>query len=185
MVEKIIEDYRQAYGMNYVFLRYFNAAGAHEEGIIGEDHSPETHLIPLVLQAAKGEIPHITVFGTDYPTRDGTCIRDYIHVTDLADAHMRALDHLMKGGDSFACNLGTGIGISVKEIINAASKITGKKIPVVYGSRRAGDPSELVADPSLAFEKLGWKATYVNIEDTIRTAWKWVSAPHGGHYRNM
>lgn len=145
MIEDMLHDYSSIYGSTYVALRYFNAAGADESGEIGEDHSPETHLIPLVLEAALGKRPHITVFGTDYDTIDGTCIRDYIHVTDLASAHVLAMNYLVGGGESRVFNLGSGNGFSVKDIIDTAKNVTGINIPVEYGERRKGDPSTLIA----------------------------------------
>lgn len=173
MMEEIMADYDAAYGLKYVALRYFNAAGADAEGQLGESHDPETHLIPLVLKAIKGDIPNITVFGTDYETDDGTCIRDYIHVEDLADAHMLAVEKLFKDKISDCINLGTGIGKSVKEIIEAAEEVTGKKVPVVYGERRAGDPPKLYAANQKAINVLGWQPKYMNIKDIIKTAWTW------------
>ena len=182
MVEWILKDCERAWGLKSACLRYFNASGAAADGSIGEDHDPETHLIPRVLMALTGEIEEIEVFGTDYDTPDGTCIRDYIHVDDLADAHARALNHLASGGDSIQCNLGTGVGVSVKEIIAAAEEVTGQKVPVKFGPRRAGDPDSLVADPALAKEMLGWEASRKDVRDMVSSAWKWVSQPHGGHY---
>ena len=182
MLEKILRDYDPAYGIRHVNLRYFNACGASEDAVIGEDHRPETHLIPLVLEAVRGTIPHVTVFGTDYDTPDGSCVRDYIHILDLARAHVQALEYLARGGTSFSCNLGTGRGVSVREILDIAARITGKEVPVVYGPRRAGDPPALVARPTLALEKLGWKAAYTDVTDSIRTAWAWMQKPHGGRY---
>lgn len=173
MVEKIMQDYHSAYGLKYVALRYFNAAGGDAEGQLGESHDPETHLIPLVLKAIKGEISQITVFGTDYETPDGTCIRDYIHVEDLADAHMLAVEKLLSGGESYCINLGTGIGNSVKEIIDVSQIVTRKKVPVVYGERREGDPAILYAANSTAKEVLGWSPKYTDIEEIIKTAWIW------------
>lgn len=175
MIEKILADYHNAYGMNYAALRYFNAAGCDKDGELGESHNPETHLIPIVLQAIKGERENITVFGTDYETPDGTCIRDYIHVEDLADAHRLALEKLFSEAKSYCINLGTGIGTSVKEIIDAAKKVTGKDVPVVYGERRPGDPPELYAANDMAKEVLNWNPKYMNIEDIIKTAWLWES----------
>ncbi len=171
MIERAMEDYAAAYGLKYIALRYFNAAGCSADGVLGESHSPETHLIPLVLQAIKGERENIQVFGTDYDTPDGTGIRDYIHVADLASAHRLALEKL----DAFVgcLNLGTGVGTSVKEIIAAAEKITGKKCPVVYAARRAGDPAVLYAANKKAVEVLGWRPQYARIEDIVRTAWHW------------
>ena len=171
MIEKIMADYRQAYGLKYIALRYFNAAGAAKDGCIGESHQPETHLIPLVLQAIKGQQKSIKVFGNDYDTPDGTCIRDYIHVEDLAQAHRLALE---KVNDFSGClNLGTGKGTSVNEIINAAEKISGLKCPVEYASRRLGDPARLCANNEKAKEILGWKPEYTDIDDIVRTAWNW------------
>ena len=174
MVEKMLEDFDRAYGLKSVSLRYFNAAGADPEGELGERHVPETHLIPLVLQAASGRSESISVFGKDYETFDGTCVRDYIHIVDLADAHVKAIDYLKKGNASSAVfNLGNGKGFSVKEIIEASQKVTGKKIPVKYGDRRSGDPPTLVADATLAKKILGWKPKYTKIEDIIQHAWAW------------
>jgi UDP-glucose-4-epimerase GalE len=184
MLEWILQDYGRAYGFQTAVLRYFNACGCSEDGLIGEDHDPETHLIPRVLMTLTGELEEVTVFGTDYDTPDGTCIRDYIHILDLARAHVLALEHLKSGKPSFACNLGTGNGVSVKEILDISERVTGKKIPVVYGERRAGDPPRLVADPSLARTLLGWEAKYKDVTASIETSWQWMSAPHGGRYRN-
>ncbi len=171
MIEQVFEDYHKAYGLNYIALRYFNAAGASRDASIGESHTPETHLIPLVLKAIKGDIEHISVFGTDYDTPDGSCIRDYIHIEDLASAHRLALEKIKEY--SGFINLGTGIGTSVKEIIAKAEKVTGKKCPVVYGERRAGDPAKLFADNKKAREVLGWEIQYTDVEDILRTAWSW------------
>lgn len=182
MVEWILRDCDTAWGLKSACLRYFNASGCSLDGLIGEDHNPETHLIPRVMMAVTGEIEHIEVFGTDYATPDGTCIRDYIHVEDLADAHARALDHLSAGGDSLRCNLGTGVGVSVKEIIMAVEEITGKTVPVKYGPRRDGDPASLVADPSLAKQLLGWEAARKDVRDMVRGAWAWMSGPHKGRF---
>lgn len=173
MMEQIMSDYETAYGLKYAALRYFNAAGCDTDGKLGESHDPETHLIPLVLKAIKGERDSITVFGTDYETDDGTCIRDYIHVEDLADAHMRAVEKIFETQQSHAINLGTGIGTSVKEIIQAAETVTGKKVPVEYGERRAGDPAKLYASNEKAKEALGWNPKYTDIKDIIKTAWIW------------
>jgi len=173
MVEKIMKDYDKAYGLKFVALRYFNAAGGDAEGQLGESHDPETHLIPLVLKAIKGEIPQITVFGTDYDTEDGTCVRDYVHVEDLANAHMLAVEKLLAGGVSYCINLGTGIGTSVKEIIDASEMVTGKKVPLTYGERREGDPPKLYAANQKAKEVLGWEPKYTKIQDIIKTAWTW------------
>jgi len=182
MLEKVCKDCDRAYGLKSVFLRYFNASGSSVDGAIGEDHEPESHLIPVILQAIKGERPGITVFGTDYDTPDGTCIRDYIHVDDLADAHLRALDYLMKGGETNWFNLGTGNGFSVKQIIDAAEKVTGMKAPVSYGPRREGDPPRLIADSRKAAEILGWIPKYQDVTQIVETAWKWHNGPRGGHY---
>lgn len=173
MMEQIMADYDTAYGLKYVALRYFNAAGADAQGELGESHDPETHLIPLVLQAIKGERENITVFGTDYETEDGTCIRDYIHVEDLADAHMLAVEKLFKDKTSDCINLGTGIGKSVKEIIEAAEEVTGKKVPVIYGERRAGDPPKLYAANQKAINVLNWEPKYMDVKEIIKTAWVW------------
>lgn len=173
MVERILSDYDAAYGLRSVALRYFNAAGADPEGEIGEDHNPETHLIPLVLDAASGKRPDIKVFGTDYPTRDGSCIRDYIHVTDLADAHVRALKYLQEGGASERFNLGNERGTSVLEVIDAARKVTGREIPVTLTNRRAGDPAMLVGSGEKAKKVLGWEPKYAEIETIVRHAWEW------------
>lgn len=182
MVETILADCGTAWGLRFACLRYFNASGCAADGVIGEDHNPETHLIPRVMMAVTGEIEQLEVFGTDYDTPDGTCIRDYIHVEDLADAHARALDHLAAGGESVRCNLGTGVGVSVNEIISAVEEITGKSVPVKFGPRREGDPASLVADPSLAEELLGWVAKRKDIRDMVRPAWLWTSGPNGGRY---
>lgn len=182
MVEWILEDCGYAWGLRSACLRYFNASGCSPDGQIGEDHNPETHLIPRVMMAVTGEIDHLEVFGTDYDTPDGTCIRDYIHVEDLADAHARALDHLAAGGASVRCNLGTGVGVSVKEIISAVEAVSGKTVPVKYGPRREGDPASLVADPALAEELLGWVAARKDIRDMVGPAWIWASGPNGGRY---
>lgn len=171
MIEQIFSDYERAYGLKHIALRYFNAAGCAADGSIGESHTPETHLIPLVLKAIKGERPDIKVFGTDYDTPDGTCLRDYIHVEDLASAHRLALEKLDEYNGCL--NLGTGIGTSVKEIIMAAEKVSGKKCPVTYVGRRAGDPARLFADNALAKQILGWDPQYTKIEDIIATAWQW------------
>lgn len=173
MVEKILADYDLAYGLKYVALRYFNACGADLDGEIGENHSPESHLIPLILDAALGKREDIKIFGTDYPTADGTCIRDYIHVTDLAEAHILALKKLMDGGDSDRFNLGNGSGFSVKQVIEVAKKVTGVDFKVTEVERRAGDPPELIADSKKAKEILKWEPKYFDLETIISSAWNW------------
>ena len=173
MVERIFRDYEKAYGLQFVVLRYFNAAGADPEGEIGESHTPETHLIPLVLDAAGGQRPYISVFGTDYDTPDGSCIRDYIHVTDLASAHIAGLHYLEMGGKPDFFNLGNADGTSVLEIIGAAREVTGKEIRAVMANRRAGDPPMLVGSSEKAQQVLGWKAEYPDIRTIIRHAWNW------------
>ena len=173
MVEQALADYDKAYGLKSVCLRYFNAAGADPEGLLGERHDPETHLIPLVLQTASGHRPHISVFGRDYDTPDGTCIRDYIHINDLCSAHWQALQSLMRGADSQAYNLGNGNGFSVQEVINTVERVTGRKISLEYGPRRAGDPARLVADSRLAREKLGWTPQYPDLQTIVEHAWNW------------
>jgi UDP-arabinose 4-epimerase len=171
--EQALESYGRAYGVRYASLRYFNAAGADDSGEIGELHNPETHLIPLALRAAAGRGPELQIFGDDYPTPDGTCIRDYIHVNDLADAHLKALEHLTAGKESFAVNVGTGTGYSVREVIAAAEKATGKRVPYKMGPRRPGDPPELVANPAKAETLLHWKAAR-SLDNIVSTAWKWM-----------
>jgi UDP-glucose-4-epimerase GalE len=170
--EQALEAYSRAYGLRFAALRYFNAAGADESGEIGELHNPETHLIPLALEATKHDGPALKVYGDDYPTPDGTCIRDYIHVNDLAEAHAIALNRLAKGAESFAVNLGTGQGCSVLEILQAAEQVTGRKVRRSIGPRRAGDPPALVADPSRAQQLLEWKAKY-SLDEIVSTAWQW------------
>ena len=169
--ENALEAYSTAYGLKYVSFRYFNAAGADDSGTIGEMHEPETHLVPLIFQAIQGKRAALSIFGDDYPTPDGTCVRDYIHVNDLADAHVLGLEYLAKS-DSIAMNLGTGKGHSVKEVVEAVEHVTGHTVPTQIGPRRAGDPAELVADPSLAERTLKWKAQR-SLENIIETAWKW------------
>lgn len=173
MVEQILRDFESAYGMRSCCLRYFNAAGADPDGALGECHEPETHLIPLVLQAASRRRPSITVFGRDYDTPDGTCIRDYIHVQDLCDAHLLALENLLAGGGSARYNLGNGEGYSINEVIEAARRVTGRAITVNDGPRRAGDPARLVADPALARAELGWTPRYAGLDTIIAHAWAW------------
>jgi len=170
MGEQIIGDYASAYGMKFAILRYFNACGADPDGELGEWHSPETHLVPRVLMAASGIIDEIEVFGTDYDTSDGTCVRDYIHVSDLARAHLKALMHLEGGGQSLAVNLGTGRGVSIKEIVQAVSRMTSRPVPTVFRTRRPGDPAELYADPGSAREHLGFVPELSDIDTIVRTA---------------
>ncbi len=171
--EQALEAYDRAYAMRYASLRYFNAAGADESGEIGELHDPETHLIPLALQAAAGRGPELQVFGADYPTPDGTCVRDYIHVNDLASAHVKALDHLAAGKESIAVNIGTGSGYSVQQVISAVEEVTGKRVPRKIGPRRPGDPPALVANPAKAQALLQWKATR-GLREVVETAWNWM-----------
>ena len=159
------------HGLQYTALRYFNAAGA--TPVYGEDHHPETHLIPLILQVPNGQREKISIYGEDYPTRDGTCVRDYIHVTDLAQAHILALDYLLQGGDSDVFNLGNGVGFTVKEIIEVARRVTGHPIPAETAPRRAGDPAELVASSDKAKRVLGWKPELDDIQTIVSTAWNW------------
>lgn len=179
IIEKALADYASAYDWGFAALRYFNAAGASADGDLGEDHDPETHLIPLVLQVALGQREHITIFGDKHPTPDGTCIRDYIHVDDLASAHISALERLGPGV-GFKCNLGTGRGTSVKEVIEACRTVTGHPIPAVVAGPRAGDPPALVADSSLARRELGWIPKFNSIAPIVESAWKWhQSHPNG------
>ncbi|HJQ82311.1 MAG TPA: UDP-glucose 4-epimerase GalE [Lacipirellulaceae bacterium] len=179
-IEHALADYAHAYNLGYAALRYFNASGAAADGTIGEDHDPETHLIPLVLQVALGQRQQAEVFGTDYPTPDGTCVRDYIHVDDLATAHLAALEKL-KPGDELKLNLGTGEGASVKQVIDRCREVTGHPIPTREGPRRPGDPPELVADPSAAKRVLGWQAKYKDVRTIIETAWRWHSKHPRGY----
>jgi UDP-glucose-4-epimerase GalE len=180
MVERMLEDFAAAYGLRYVSLRYFNAAGAHPDGTIGEDHEPETHLIPLVLRVANGRMERLSLYGDDYPTPDGTCIRDYIHILDLADAHRLALDYLDRGGESTAFNLGNGAGYSVLEVIKCAERVTGRKIPYQVVARRPGDPPRLVGDSTRAQKLLGWRQQFGDLKTIVETAWKWHSGRPGG-----
>ena len=173
LVEKILNWCDKAYGIKYTTLRYFNAAGAHINGKIGEDHSPETHLIPLILNVALGKRDEILIFGDDYDTKDGSCIRDYIHVSDLASAHSLALKRLMNGGESRIYNLGNGTGFSVKEMIDIARKVTGHEIPAKVAPRRAGDPAILIASSEKAMKELNWKPKFNSVETIIETAWNW------------
>lgn len=181
VTEQILRDYGAAYGMRTVALRYFNAAGAFPDAAIGERHEPETHLIPLALRAANGVLPDLTIFGTDYDTPDGTCIRDYIHVMDLCDAHLLALQHLITGGESRAYNLGNGIGYSVREVIQMAEHVSGRNISVRYGPRRAGDPARLVADATKIRNDWGWAPRFGALNLIVDHAWKWEMANQKKH----
>ena len=182
-MEKMFKWVEKAHGMRYVSLRYFNACGAHKSGEIGEAHNPETHLIPLILQVPLGKREHIAVFGTDYPTKDGTCIRDYIHVTDLAAAHILAVKYLMAGNKSDIFNLGNGVGFTVREVIEMAEKVTGESIKVVETDRRAGDPAVLIASSEKAKTILGWNPKHDSLSEIIKSAWKWhKNHPYG--YKN-
>jgi UDP-glucose 4-epimerase len=172
-VEKILKWCDNAYGIKYTALRYFNAAGAHESGRIGEDHRPESHLIPLIIEAALHKREKIMIFGDDYNTEDGTCVRDYIHVMDLAEAHLLAVDRLRKGGESKIFNLGNGKGFSVKEVIEVTRKVTGREIKAEVAPRRAGDPAVLIASSQKAIDELGWKPKFASLETIIKTAWNW------------
>ena len=179
VVERILADFDVAYDLKSICFRYFNAAGADPNGLLGEDHSPETHLIPLVLMAALGQRESVSIFGTDYPTPDGTCIRDYIHVTDLADAHVLGLEYLLQGGDTAFFNLGNGNGFSVKEVIDTAGIVTGRDIKVVESDRRPGDPPALVGSGDKARKILGWSPQYPDIKDILTHAWQWHKNRHG------
>jgi UDP-glucose 4-epimerase len=179
MVERMLRDFDQAYGLRSVIFRYFNAAGADPSGNLGEDHQPETHLIPLILLAALGKREHIAIFGTDYPTPDGTCIRDYVHVNDLAHAHVLGLDYLLRGGESTSFNLGNGNGFSVKETIAAARAVTQRPIAVVERDRRPGDPPVLVSSSDRARAVLGWQPQYPDLEAIVTHAWHWHQQKHG------
>lgn len=184
MMERMMAWFDQVLEIKYVSLRYFNAAGSHSSGKIGEDHRPESHLIPLVLQTALKQRQHISVFGEDYDTPDGTCVRDYIHVSDLADAHLRAVDYLRQGGESNVFNLGNGQGFSVKEVIETSRQVTGVDIPVVVEARRVGDPAVLVASSEKARTVLGWNPVHVKLEDIIASAWRWHSSHPNGYGDN-
>ena len=173
IVENILAEYDKAYGLKYISLRYFNACGAHVDGTIGEQHDPETHLIPLILQAASGRKENITIYGSDYPTKDGTCIRDYIHVMDLAEAHLLALESLAINQTSNIFNIGSNNGFSVNEIIQVAEQVSKKKIPIVIGPKRKGDPSKLVADNKKISQELNWTPQYSDLKTIISTAWNW------------
>ena len=179
-MEKMMKWCNKAYGINYVALRYFNVAGSLGDGSIGEDHNPETHLIPLILQVPLKKREFISVYGTDYPTPDGTCIRDYIHVLDLADAHIKAVEYLEAGNESNIFNLGNGVGFSVKEMIEAAKEATGKEIKVVLGDRRAGDPAQLIASSEKANKILGWTPKFRDVKDIIKDAWAFHTAHPNG-----
>ncbi len=179
-MEKMFKWTDKAHGIKYVSLRYFNACGAHESGKIGEAHSPETHLIPLILQVPLGKRESISIFGDDYPTKDGTCIRDYIHVKDLAQAHILAVKYLMDGNDSDIFNLGNGVGFTVNEVIDAARKVTGHNIEAVVSPRRAGDPAKLIASSEKAKTVLGWKPENADLNGIIASAWKWHSTHPNG-----
>ena len=180
-MEKMMKWSANAYQLRYVSLRYFNACGAHKSGMLGEAHNPESHLIPLVLQVPNGKRESVSIYGTDYDTPDGTCIRDYIHVTDLAEAHILAVEYLMKGGESNVFNLGNGVGYSVREVIETARKVTGHPIPAVEIPRRAGDPARLVASGEKAKTVLGWEPKITSLEDIIRSAWVWHSTHPNGY----
>ena len=182
-MEKMIGWAARAHGLRYVALRYFNACGAHPSGTIGEAHNPETHLIPLILQVPAGRREKIMIFGDDYPTKDGTCVRDYVHVSDLAQAHILALDSLLAGGESDVFNLGNGVGFTVREVIETARQVTGHPIPAQVAPRRPGDPAQLIASSQKAMDKLGWRPRYNRLEDILATAWAWHSA-HPEGYRS-
>ena len=179
MVERILADFDVAYGLKSVCFRYFNAAGADPQGLLGEDHNPETHLIPLVLMTALGQRQSVSIFGTDYPTPDGTCVRDYIHVTDLAAAHVLGLEYLLQGGDTATFNLGNGSGFSVREVINTAQAVTGQEISVVESDRRPGDPPVLVGSSEKARKVLGWEPQYPALREILSHAWQWHQHRHG------
>ncbi|WP_129690849.1 UDP-glucose 4-epimerase GalE [Gottfriedia acidiceleris] len=185
MIEKILADFHKAYGLGYVVLRYFNAAGAHATGLIGEDHNPETHLIPLVLQHLLGQRESISIFGSDYPTLDGTCIRDYIHITDLASAHILALASLLENGElNKTYNLGNGKGFSVNEIIETCERITERNANVIFTERREGDPAQLIASSQKIYEELGWETKY-SLEKIIETAWNWHQKNPNGYKKQF
>ena len=172
MMEQAMADYAHAYGLHYIALRYFNAAGCDHDGQLGENHDPEEHLIPIVLDVALGRREALTIFGTDYETPDGTCVRDYVHVSDLATAHVLALDTLAAGGKSAACNLGIGNGYSVREVIESCRRVTEITIEAIEGPRRPGDPAVLVADPTRAMRELGWKPRFTDLDEIVATAWR-------------
>ncbi|MDY6838863.1 MAG: UDP-glucose 4-epimerase GalE [Thermodesulfobacteriota bacterium] len=181
MVEQILEDYRTAYGLESISLRYFNAAGADRGGDLGEDHRPETHLIPLVLQTALGQRPCVDIFGNDYPTADGTCVRDYIHVEDLTKAHLLALERLLNGLPGGQYNLGNGKGYSVEEVVDVARRVTGRPIATKVTARRAGDPAVLISSSRKAAEELGWHTKFPDLETIVETAWNWHRAHPDGY----
>ena len=179
-MEQMMGWVSRAHGLRYVALRYFNACGAHPSGEIGEAHSPETHLIPIILQVPLGQREQVSIFGDDYPTQDGTCIRDYIHVSDLAQAHILALDYLLSGGENNVFNLGNGVGFSVKEVVDVARAVTGHPIPAKISPRRAGDPAQLIASSQKAIDVLGWKPQYADLNTIVASAWAWhKDHPHG------
>ena len=180
-VENALKAVARAYGLSFAAFRYFNAAGAAEDGSIGEDHTPETHLIPLAFDAATGRRPQLDIYGTDYPTPDGTCLRDYVHVDDLSRAHIAVFDHLANAGTALFYNLGSGRPTSIREVIRAVEKVTGRTIKVVEGPRRPGDPAALYADSSKAQRELGWKPKFPDIDSIVTTAWKWHAAHPGGY----
>ncbi|MHB8127558.1 MAG: UDP-glucose 4-epimerase GalE [Mobilitalea sp.] len=180
-MERMFHWTGEAHDLRYVSLRYFNACGAHQSGKIGEAHNPETHLVPLILQVPNGQREAISIFGEDYDTEDGTCVRDYIHVTDLAQAHILAVEYLVKGNESNIFNLGNGIGFTVKQVIEAARKVTGEPIEVVVSPRRAGDPAKLIASSEKARTILGWNPTHANLEEIISTAWTWHKTHPNGY----
>ena len=178
MIEHVMQDYAKAYGMAACALRYFNAAGADPDGCIGESHDPETHLIPNVLRAVTGDLQHLSIYGDDYDTADGTCVRDYIHVTDLADAHVSAMEYLVdRAGEFAAFNLGTESGHSVKDIVDTVKRVTGREVPARIEPRRPGDPPVLVADAAEAKQTLGWNPRLTAIDDIVATAWAWHQHP--------
>jgi UDP-glucose 4-epimerase len=180
-IEKMLKWSEQAYGIEYVVLRYFNVAGAHTEGLVGEDHQPETHLIPIILQVALGKRDQIMIYGDDYETEDGTCIRDYIHVMDLVEAHILAVDRLRAGKGSATYNLGNGTGFSVKQVVEAVRKVTGHAIPAQVAKRRAGDPAKLIASSEKALQELGWTPQYADLHTIIQSAWDWFQKHPDGY----
>jgi UDP-glucose-4-epimerase GalE len=177
--EQMLRRFGEAYGTRWVTLRYFNAAGADPEGQLGEDHEPETHLIPLTIQAVSGARPYVDIFGTDYPTADGTAIRDYVHVTDLAEAHLAAISYLLNGGSSTALNLGTGQGYSVRQVVEAVERVAHREVPTREAPPRVGDPPALVANPARAVEVLGWRPGHSTLEEIVATAWRWHAGSTG------